>query len=242
MIEFKDVKKAFNGNLVVKDFSMTASPGMISCLVGKNGAGKSTLVNLAMGLLRLDGGEVRILGQQVDRRNRQILKRVGFVLEEPSFVESFSAKEQLEFIGRLYDVQNLKKRIDELIEFFSLPADNKKLITQYSTGMQAKVAMACAIIHKPEVLILDEPFNGLDLPSYDKLLAYLKDYVSNGNCVLITTHHVDVIMELSDRVALIKNGQLLFNYSFQELKERADVYKDERTPIKKYLSEQLADI
>lgn len=241
MIEFKGVIKSFNGNPVIRDFSMTANPGMISCLVGKNGAGKSTLVNLAMGLLRLDGGEVKILGQKVDRSNRGVLKRVGFVLEEPSYVESFSAKEQLEFMGRLYEVPNLKTRIDELIDFFSLPKDNKKLITQYSTGMQAKVAMASALIHKPEVLILDEPFNGLDLPSYDKLLAYLKDYVSNGNCVLITTHHVDVIMELSDRVAIIKSGQLHFNYSFQELKERADVYKDERAPIKKYLSEQLAD-
>lgn len=242
MIRYKEVIKSFNGNLVIRNFSMTANPGMISCLVGKNGAGKSTLVNLAMGLLRLDGGEVQILGHKVDRQNREVLQRVGFVLEEPSFVESFSAKEQLEFIGRLYKVSNLKGRINELIEFFDLPADNKKLISRYSTGMQAKVAMACAIIHKPEVLILDEPFNGLDLPSYDKLLAYLKDYASNGNCVLITTHHVDVIMELSDRVALIKNGLLHFDYSFEELKERADVYKDERSPIKKYLSEQLADI
>lgn len=242
MIEFCGVKKSFKGNQVLKNFNMVARAGMINCLVGKNGAGKSTLVNLAMGLLKLDGGEVRILGQKIDRRNRGVLRKVGFVLEELSFVESFSAREQLTFMGTLYNVPDLKNRVNELIDFFDLPADNKKLITQCSTGTQAKVSLACAIIHKPEVLVLDEPFNGLDLPSYDKVLSYLKSYVINGNCVLITTHHVDVIMELSDYVALLKNGELQFNYSFRELQERADIYKGERAPIKKYLSEQLADI
>lgn len=239
MIQYKNVFKSFDKMEVIRDFSLDCKEGTINCLVGKNGAGKSTLVNLSMGLLKADSGNIRILGEKIDRKNRSIIRNVGYVLDEPIYVESFSANEQLEFLGRLYRIPNLKSRIDDLISFFNLPTDNKMRISQYSSGTKAKVALACALIHQPKILILDEPFKGLDLISYDKVLSYLKKYATKGNCILITSHQIDVIIEISDRVALLKNGKLHFNYSVVELQEKAIEIQSEKNSIKKFLIDQL---
>jgi ABC-type multidrug transport system ATPase subunit len=241
MIEYIQVSKSFAKKNVLRNFSMDCMPGRITCLVGKNGAGKSTLVNLSMGLLKLDHGTVKILGERIDRRNRAVVGRVGYVLEEPLFVESFSAREQLEFVGRLHRLKNLVSRVDELLHYFELPPENKKWIGQYSTGMKAKVSLACAVLHRPEVLILDEPFDGLDLPTYDKVLAFLRNYADQGNCILITTHLVDVISEIGDQVALMKDGKLHFQYSFHELQEKSRSFQQERSPIREYLMNQLLE-
>jgi len=240
MIEFNNISKSFKGINVLTDFNLVCEKGKIQCLVGKNGAGKSTLINISTGLLSSNSGNVKILEKEINPDKRKILDKVGFVLENPLYIEQFTAIEQLQFLGKIYKIDNLKHRINELIEFFDLPSD-KKRISEYSTGMKSKVSLACALIHSPKVLILDEPFEGLDIGSYDALLQYLKEYASNGNTILITTHQVDVIIEISDYTALIKDGKLAENLSYLELYEisKNKFDKEERSPIKRYIRESI---
>lgn len=240
MVEFQQIVKSYGGRKVIENLTLSCLPGRVQCLVGKNGAGKSTLVNISTGLMRPDSGHVRILGEDICDGDRTVVQNVGYVLEKPFYIERFSASEQLQFMGELYKIQNLQARIEELLDFFELPTDNKKRIYEYSSGMRSKVSLACALIHSPEVLILDEPFTGSDLGSFDKQLNFLKDYVSKGNTILITTHLVDVIVEIGDFTAILKDGHLLLNLSFDEIQRNASHYGvEERFPIKRFLRETL---
>ena len=167
MIEIKGIEKSFKTNEVLKGVDINIEGGMIQTLLGANGAGKTTLINIVSGLMRSNAGEVKIDGEVITVESYKHRSKVGYVFEEPVYVEKFSAREQLEFLGKMQkmDKDVLKQRIDELLEFFELPTDNKKYIESYSKGMKSKVSLAMALLHNPKYLILDEPFDGIDFVS-----------------------------------------------------------------------------
>lgn len=240
MIRVDSVYKAYSqGNEVLKGLSLTCEKGKIHTLVGRNGTGKSTLINSIAGLIPVNKGTIEIMGQRVNPRSRSPLRQVGFVFEEHSLVEKFTAMEQLEFTASLYRLRNIKARIDYLIQLLELPTEKSKYIESYSSGTRSKIAIACALIHSPDILILDEPFNGLDIPISNKLFAYIKEYVAQGKCAFITTHQVNIISELSDFILILKNGQINPVFSFMELMKASSAYPEQRNPIGSFLEKCL---
>lgn len=240
MVEFIKVYKSIDNNQILSNINLTCNKGEIQCLVGRNGAGKSTLINVSTGLLSLNKGEVKILGENVSPISRNIFRKVGFVLAEPLLIDSFTAKEQLLFVGKVFKVLNLKERIEYVLDLLGLPS-GKKPIKNYSTGMKLKVSLGCALIHNPEVLILDEPFESLDIGSVDFLLKYFRSYAKNGATILLTTHQIDIMYEICDNVAMIKNGEIKQNLSFEKLKKQTtDMYGNiNPSNVRKLISEYI---
>ncbi len=240
MISVNSVYKTYSsGSEVLRGLSLVCERGNIYTLVGKNGTGKSTLINSMAGLIPVNKGKIEIMGQEVNPGHRSALRSVGFVFEEHSLIEKFTAKEQLEFIAGLYKLKNSKSRIEYLVELLELPTDSSKYIESYSYGTISKIAIACALIHSPDILILDEPFRGLDIPTSNKLFEYLKKYVAEGKCAFITTHEVNIISELSDFVLILNKGQIRSVFSFSELMEKSSVYSGERNPLGTFLERCL---
>lgn len=240
MISLNSVYKAYSGNEnILKGLNLKCERGYIYTLIGKNGAGKSTLINSMAGLISIDRGNIEIMGNEISRKKRASLSRVGFVFEEHSLVEKFTTREQLEFTAGLYKIKDHRKTIDHLIQLLELPSDDSKYIESYSSGMRSKVAIACALIHSPDILILDEPFRGLDIPISNKLFSYIKDYVAKGRCAFITTHQINIISELSDFIMILKDGQINACFSFDELLKASTIYSDQRNPLGSFLEKCL---
>lgn len=236
MISINNVRKAYyRGPEVLNGLDFKCEKGNIYTLVGKNGTGKSTLINAIAGLLSVDNGNIEIMGEGVGPRKRSALSRVGFVFEEHSLVQKFTAREQLQFTAGLYGMKNYKDRVHELMELLELPSDNSKYIEAYSTGMKSKVAIGCALIHFPDILILDEPFRGLDIPISNKLFGYIKDYVGNDRCAFITTHQINIISEISDFILILKEGRIDASFSFEALLKESAIYADTRNALGMYL-------
>jgi ABC-2 type transport system ATP-binding protein len=221
MIEFINVGKTFGENKILSNINLTCKEGEVSCLVGRNGAGKSTLINVSTGLIAASEGEVKILGENVRLNSRKIFKKVGFVLSESILIESFTAEEQLLLVGTMFEIPNLKNRIEYIIDLLGLPISSKP-IESYSTGMKLKVSLGCALIHEPKVLILDEPFENLDIGSVEFLLDFLKSYAKKGATILLSTHQIDIMYEIGDRIIMIKNGEISHNLSSEKLKNQIE--------------------
>jgi ABC-2 type transport system ATP-binding protein len=219
MITVKNIQKAYGNKSVLKDVSFSCETGKIQALLGANGAGKTTLVNILSGLLEKDKGTCSILETEITRNEYLYKEKVGYVLETPIYVEIFTAKEYLEFVGNLHNIpkNELKKRIEELLSFFELPDTKKDFIKDFSKGMKSKMSMAAALIHNPSYLILDEPFDGMDFVSVQKVGGLLKNMRSKGATILLTSHQYDIIAETCDFFALLKDGKILFNTSLEQL-------------------------
>jgi len=238
MIAVKNIEKAYGDKLVLKNTTFSCETGKIQALLGANGAGKTTLVNIISGLLEKDKGACFISETEVDTDQYLYRKNVGYVLETPVYIEIFTAREYLEFVGTMYDIPTgeLNNRINELLSFFELPDGRKDYIKTFSKGMKSKVSMASAIIHNPSFLILDEPFDGMDFLSVQKIGTLLKNKCSKGATVLLTSHQYDIIAELCDSFALLKDGEILFNTSLDQLA----VMSKDFDSIKSYLEHLMS--
>lgn len=215
MIEFNKVSKCYKGEPAVANFSLKCSPSKCHFLVGKNGSGKSTLFNLSSGLISLDSGQIKIQNKIIDGGHRDVLKNVGFVLETPLYNEQFTSFEHLRFLNNIYKINDYN-RVEWLIDFFELPKD-KKRIHEYSTGMKSKVSLASAMINDPKIMILDEPFSGMDIKIIEKLLRFFKTSLTQGITILISSHNMHVIEFLADTITLIKEGQNIGSYATSEV-------------------------
>jgi len=237
MIEIIDIKKSFKQQEVLKGVSLTIEKGTIQTLLGANGAGKTTLINIVSGLMKSNGGEIKIDDEIITIESYKHRSKVGYVFEEPVYVEKFTAREQLEFLGKMFKIEKtvLNQRINELLNFFELPNDKKKYIESYSKGMKSKVSLAMALLHNPKYLILDEPFDGIDFVSVQNISKLLRQMASNGVAISITSHQYDVIADMGTKFALLKDGQIMFNKTFGDLKLMASEFNQEANPVKAYL-------
>lgn len=243
MIEIKDIQKSYKKQEVLKGVDFQCTAGKIQALLGANGAGKSTLINIISALLVSNGGEFFIDGEKITDNSYKYKIKVGYVFENPIYIEKLSAREYLTFVAQMYKLpkEQYIARIAELLEFFELP-DNKKYIEDYSKGMQNKVSLAAALIHNPKYLILDEPFDGVDFVSIQKISRLFKQMASNGATILITSHQYDVVASLCDNFALLKEGEIIFNVEMSELEEKAKKsYSKEEIPVKAYLENLMND-
>jgi len=244
MIEIKKIRKSYKKQEVLKEVNLTCQSGKIQALLGTNGAGKSTLISIISGLNKKDSGDFVIDGEKISIDNYKYRIKVGYVFEKPIYIDKLSAKEYLTFVAKMYKLpkEEYISRINELLEFFELPLDNKKYIEDYSKGMKNKVSLAAALIHHPKYLILDEPFDGVDFVSIQKITRLLKDLAKNGVTILITSHQYDVVAGLCDNFALLKTGEIVFNLTMPELIEKANInHQNTENPVKSCLESLMND-
>lgn len=220
-IEFIDIYKTFqNGTIKALDgVNLSVEQGCLFGLVGSNGAGKTTLINILAGLRRQDSG--RMLFQQNEILPDAFAYRqlIGFVPEDPLYLDRLTGKEFLQFTGTMYNLNkiDIQSRVDELIGFFNLDDDASRFIETYSKGMKQKISLAAAMIHQPRLLVLDEPFEGLDTSSSEDIKDALKHMVKKGITVIITSHSMELIEALCQECAILHKGNVVFQSQMNEL-------------------------
>jgi ABC-2 type transport system ATP-binding protein len=183
-------------------------------------AGKSTTIKMLTGLLEPSSGTMEILGQPFTAGALEIKRQIGVVPEGMALLGRLTAPEYLHFVGGMYglDKATARQRTDELLDFMQLSGDSKKLVTDFSHGMQKKLAMAAAVIHGPKVLFLDEPFEGVDAIAAGMLKTMLQGMIHRGATIFLTTHVLEIVERLCSHVAIISKGHLVANGSLEELR------------------------
>ena len=232
MIEILHLSKKYGDTLAVDDLSLRIETGEIFALLGPNGAGKSSTVKVLTGLSKPTTGLVRISGFDVEHDPIEVKKRIGYVPENAMLYESLTADEYLDLIGELRHMERKKllAQRDELFSLFDLGRDDrKKLLAEFSKGMKQKVLLIAALIHNPEVLILDEPLSGLDANAALIFKEVLRRYAHESNrTIFFCSHVLDVVERLCDRIAIMARGKLITIGTSQELLEQSGELSLER--------------
>jgi len=212
--------RKFGEFTAVDDMNLAVSPGQFFGFLGPNGAGKSTTIKMLTGLLAPTSGEVQILGMDLVKNGPEVKRHIGVVPEGMGLFVRLTGSEYLNFVGRMYGLDRLTtaRRAAELLEFMQLVDEPKKLIADYSHGMQKKLAMAAAVIHSPKILFLDEPFEGVDAIASGTLKAMLQRMISNGATIFLTSHVLEIVERLCSHVAIINHGKLVAQGSMEELR------------------------
>jgi ABC-2 type transport system ATP-binding protein len=229
--------RRFNDFTAVRDVNLTVESGQFFGFLGPNGAGKSTTIKMLTGLLAPTAGTIEILGLDLLANTVELKRQIGVVPEGLALFGRLTAPEYLRFVGRMYglDRPTTEQRTEELLEFMSLANENKKLITDFSHGMQKKLALAAAVIHGPKVLFLDEPFEGVDAIAAGTLKSMLQGMIHRGSTIFLTSHVLEIVERLCTHVAIIQKGTLVAQGSLEEL--RAGVHAADGSGQKATLEE-----
>jgi ABC-2 type transport system ATP-binding protein len=216
MIHCRDVTKRFGDFVAVDHVSLDISSG-ISALIGPNGAGKSTLLKVLTGLLSPESGEVRIAGLDVARQPLQVRRIIGVVPEEFGLFDSLTIKEHLELTGPIYGLstQETRERAGALLRILGLADAQDTFLDQCSHGMKKKTALAVALLHNPRVLLLDEPFEGIDPVSARTISELLTTIAGRGITVFLTSHMLSIVDRLATELMMIRAGQIVWRSSTQ---------------------------
>lgn len=219
----RDLVRLFEQKAAVSHLNLTVSRGEFFGFLGPNGAGKSTTIKMMVGLLRPTSGSVWVGGVDVWKDPVQARALMGVLPEYLNIYERLSGREFLVFAGHMYSVPgaDIPRRAEELLQVLTLADDADKLIVDYSVGMRKKIALAAALIHRPEVLFLDEPFEGIDPVSSRVIRDILHDLTQHGTTIFFSSHIMEVVERLCTRVGIINQGTLVAEGTLQELRERA---------------------
>jgi ABC-2 type transport system ATP-binding protein len=212
--------RRFGDFTAVQDVNLTVAPGQFFGFLGPNGAGKSTTIKMLTGLLAPSSGVIQILGLDAIANPIEVKRQIGVVPEGLALFGRLTASEYLRFVGRMYglDQTTTIARTTELLEFMDLAGETKKLITDFSHGMQKKLALAAAVIHGPRILFLDEPFEGVDAIASGTLKAMLQRMIARGATIFLTSHVLEIVERLCTHIAIIDRGHLIANGSLEELR------------------------
>ncbi len=215
----KDLRKTYGENEAVKGISFSVLRGEIFSLLGPNGAGKSTTLNMLSCLIDPTGGTAEIAGHSILTDSLGVRRIIGVVPQEIALYDSLTARQNLEFWGRLYDMggKELARRIDEVLEIVGLSDRAGDKIKTYSGGMKRRINIAAGLLHKPQLLFMDEPTVGIDPQSRRRILDMVRELRGQGMTVLYTTHYMEEAEELSDRIGIIDKGELIALGTLDEL-------------------------
>jgi ABC-2 type transport system ATP-binding protein len=210
----------FGALTAVQDVTFTVASGQFFGFLGPNGAGKSTTIKMLTGLLEPTAGSIEILGKPFTASALDSKRQIGVVPEGMALMGRLTAPEYLRFVGRMYGLERetVNRRTEELLEFMQLADERRKLITDFSHGMQKKLALAAAVIHGPKVLFLDEPFEGVDAIAAGMLKTMLQGMINRGATIFLTSHVLEIVERLCTHVAIIHQGRLVANGSIEELR------------------------
>jgi len=219
-IQTHGLTRSFGELIAVNGVTLSVAAGQFFGFLGPNGAGKSTTIKMLTGLLEPTAGTIEILGAPFSAGALELKRQIGVVPEGMALLGRLTAPEYLHFVGRMYglDRETTARRTEELLDFMQLAGDSRKLVTDFSHGMQKKLALAAAVIHGPKVLFLDEPFEGVDAIAAGMLKTMLQGMIQRGATIFLTSHVLEIIERLCSHVAIIHQGRLVANGSLEELR------------------------
>jgi ABC-2 type transport system ATP-binding protein len=209
MVAIDRLGKRFGPVEALKGVSLTVLQGEIFGLLGSNGAGKTTLIKTLVGALRPNGGTVTLLDLDPIRDGQSLRRRIGYMPQMAALYEDLSPRENLRFFGRPHGPPDLERRIDEVLDFIDLRARQSDPVYQFSGGMKQRVSLACALIHGPDILLLDEPTAGVDPRLREAFWKHFRALAAAGATLLVSTHQMDEVLHC-DRIAVMHDGRLLF--------------------------------
>ena len=232
VIETKQLTKVYGEQDVVKAVNIHVKKGRIYGLLGRNGAGKTTIMKMILGLTPITSGKVDVFGQDIKGREKQVFPRIGAIIETPGFYPNLTGTENLDIFAKLRGTVG-PNAVKKALEVVGLPYKDKKLFSKYSLGMKQRLGIVNAILHDPELLILDEPTNGLDPIGIAEMRNFIKELsVERGKTILISSHILSEIALLADDIGIIDHGLLLEENSMKELKKKN----------RKYILLQVSDV
>ena len=221
LIETKQLTKIYGEQAAVKNINLHVKRGKIYGLLGRNGAGKTTTMKMLLGLTQPTSGEVKIWGKPLRGNEKKLLPRIGSLIESPGFYPNLTATENLRIFATLRGVPN-RNAIKDALDLVGLPYKDKKLFSQYSLGMKQRLAIALAVMHDPELLILDEPINGLDPIGIAEVRSFIRELCdARGKTILISSHILSEISLLADDVGINDHGTVLEEESLEELEQKS---------------------
>lgn len=220
MIEVSGLIKRYGRVTAVDRLSFTARPGEVLALLGPNGAGKSTTIKAITGLIRPTEGSVSLAGFDVVKDGVKAKANLGYVPDRPYLYQKLSGRELLRFLVQLRDVSGGEAKAQRWLEFFGLQDFGNELVETYSHGMRQKLTFIGALLHEPQVLVIDEPMVGLDPRAAKQVRELMKNYTAEGRTVLLTTHSMEVAAEVADRVLLVHKGKIAAEGTLSELRAR----------------------
>lgn len=224
LIETKQLTKIYGEQTAVNSVNLHVKKGRIYGLLGRNGAGKTTIMKMILGLTPITSGEVEVFGQNIKGKEKQIYPRIGAIIETPGFYPNLTGTENLEIFAKLRGTA-APNAVKTALEVVGLPYKDKKLFSKYSLGMKQRLGIANAILHDPELLILDEPTNGLDPIGIAEVRNFIKDLsTEHGKTILISSHILSEIELLADDIGIIDHGILLEESSMDELQRKNSKY------------------
>ena len=220
MIEINNVTKKYGDNTALKNVSFNVNDGEIFAFIGHNGAGKTTLIKSIVGIHDFDEGEILINGKSISKNPVECKKEMAFVPDNPELYENMKAIDFINFICDMYevDLETRTKNINKYAKLFEIENNLNDTINSFSHGMKQKVALICALAHDPKVLVMDEPFVGLDPKAVFDIKAIMNEMTKEGKTIFFSTHILDVAEKLCSRVAIIKKGELVKVGNMEEIK------------------------
>jgi ABC-2 type transport system ATP-binding protein len=227
-IEVQDLRKVYGSKAAVDGLSFTVPRGCFFGFLGPNGAGKTTTIKMLMGLAPPTAGRIELLGLPMPEKALEIKQQIGLVPDESLLFDHLTGGEFIEFVGRIYglDRKVAHDRSQELLELFELDGARNKMISEYSKGMRKRAAMAAALIHRPQLFLMDEPFEGVDAVGARLMKDILLEQVRHGATIFLTSHVLEVVERLCDRVAIIHDGKLIREGSMEELRGESATLED----------------
>ena len=220
MLELRNVFKCYSGIPAVNDVSFCARPGEVTGYLGPNGSGKTTTMKIITGLIEMNSGEVRFEGKPIQDDLISYKGRMGYVPEEPYLYHHLSGLEYLTMISQLRNLpeREASERIDGLLRLLTLHDDRHASISGYSKGMRQKILIAAAIMHNPELVLLDEPFSGLDVGSALVLRSLIRELAARGKVVLFSSHELDTVERVCSHVVILHRGKVVADDSIEHLR------------------------
>ena len=221
MIRFEHVTRNYGNRVAVDDLELEVAQGELLALLGHNGAGKTTTLKMLVGLLSPSAGTVFVGPYDVTQKTREASRLIGYVPDQPFLYEKLSGREFLIFVAEMYGLTSaeVNESIERETERFQLEGFLDQLTESYSHGMRQRTVFAAALLHQPELLVVDEPMVGLDPQSIRLVKDLLQTYAKSGKTILMSTHTLTIAEEIADRVAVMKNGKLLFNGPLKALQD-----------------------
>lgn len=219
LIEIKDLVKRYKDNYAVNGVTFGIEEGEVFGLLGPNGAGKSTTLNCLIGLIQYDGGSIEIFGKKFTGAEREIRREIGYVPQDLAFFEELSAVDNVTYWGKLYGLRGkaLKESVKEALERTGLWDRRKEQAKKYSGGMKRRLNIACAIVHHPKILLMDEPTVGVDPQSRNSILESIRELNQNGTTVIYTSHYMEEIEAICSKVAIMDFGKIIASGTVEEL-------------------------
>jgi len=240
-IATQGLRRTFGPLTAVDNVNLVVEAGQFFGFLGPNGAGKSTTIKMLTGLLAPSAGTIQILGTDLVTNPVTVKQQIGVVPEGMALVGRLTGTEYLNFVGRMYGLprETAAQRAGELLDFMQLSSETRKLVADYSHGMQKKLALAAAVIHAPKVLFLDEPFEGVDAIAAGTLKSMLQGMISRGATIFLTSHVLEIVERLCSHVAIINRGQLVAQGSLDDLRSGVQAQVHDQNSSEKLTLEEI---